>query len=200
MTAAQPRPRPALEVVTDLPTPSGDTARAAAVIDQYAAEHQFVGSLMWLAPGAARTLLELVPATAIGRPITRWAYELIGRLAGEGKAPTPPAVLAAGRRHPARDALDPAQAPTGAQHHQLALYLFDAYAQAIAPHTAAATYAREVLEQAYRQAFAAAGVRMQRLAASAAERDELTAEFRSLRTDLAELWWRAETAATLSGA
>ena len=63
MTAAQPRPRPALEVVTDLPTPSGDTARAAAVIDQYAAEHQFVGSLMWLAPGAARTLLETTDRT-----------------------------------------------------------------------------------------------------------------------------------------
>jgi hypothetical protein len=198
MIAPQPRPRPTLEVITT-PVPGDDTVRAAAVIDQYAAEHQFVGALMWLAPAETRTLIDLVPATAIVRPVSRWAYELIGRVTGEGKAPTPPAVLTAGARYPARDALDPTQPPTPAQHHQLALYLFDAYAQAIAPHTAAPTYARDVLEQAYRQAFAAAGAHMQQLAAGGAERDDLTAEFRCLQSDLAQLWWRAEAAATLSG-
>ena len=45
-------------------------------------------------------------------------------------------VLAAGRHQAARDAIDADTPPTGSQHKQLALYLFDAYAHAVAPATA----------------------------------------------------------------
>jgi len=50
-------------------------------------------------------------------------------------------VLAAGRHQAARDAIDADTPPTGSQHKQLALYLFDAYAQAVAPATAIDNYA-----------------------------------------------------------
>ncbi|KMO69842.1 hypothetical protein [Mycolicibacterium chlorophenolicum] len=202
MTAA-PQPRTALEVVPDAdeaaaevaPDIDGDDWRAETVIDQYSAEHQLIGSLMWLTAEAAQPLLDLVPDTAIWRPRTRWAHELIRRVVDEGNTPTPPAVLAAGRRHAPSDALEHAQAPTATQHHQLALYLFDAYSQAVAPAVAAATYAREVLDEAYRRAFETCGIRMQQLATCGAAREDLTAQFAAIRDELADLWRRTETAA-----
>jgi hypothetical protein len=112
MTAAHQRR--ALEIVPDPDdTVTGPTTtdgydwRAQTVIDQYSPEHQFVGSLMWLSADTARPLLELVPDTAIWRPQTRWAYELIRRVIDSGNDPTPPTVLAAGRRHAAADAINP---------------------------------------------------------------------------------------------
>jgi hypothetical protein len=79
-------------------------------------------------------------------------------------------VLAAGRRQPATGALDPENPPTAGQYRQLALYLFDAYSQAVAPAAAIRAYAREVLEAAYRRAFDTCGIRMQQLAAGSADR------------------------------
>jgi replicative DNA helicase len=200
MTAAHQRP--ALEIVPDpddtltaTSTPDVDDWRAASVIDQYSPEHQLIGSLMWLTADAARSLLEMVPDTAIWRPQTRWAYELIRRVVAGGDTPTPPTVLAAGRRHAAGDALDPAAAPTPTQHHQLALYLYDAYSQALAPNVAAGSYAREVLDEAYRRAFDTCGIRMQQLAAEGTERADLTAQFAAIRDELADLWRRADAAA-----
>lgn len=201
MTAAHQR-RAALEIVPDpdetpvdaTPADDGDEWRAQTVIDQYSPEHQLIGSLMWLSPSTAQPLLDLVPDSAIWRPQTRWAYELIRCVVDTGNTATPPAVLAAGRRHPASDALDPDQAPTAAQHRHLALYLFDAYSQAVAP-TLAATYAREVLEEAYRRAFETCGSRMQQLASSGADREDLTAQFAAIRGELADLWRRTEAAA-----
>jgi replicative DNA helicase len=149
---------------------------------------------MWLSAEQARPLLDLVPDTAIWRPRTRWAYELIRRLVDAGTDPTPVSVLAAGRHQPARDAINPDTPPTGYRHKQLALYLFDAYAQAVAPAAAIATYAREVLDQAYRRAFSAFGIRMQQLGDAELDRDELTQEFTAIRDELADLWRRAETA------
>lgn len=202
MTAAHQR-RAALEVVPDPdesaaavePDVAGDDWRAETVIDQYSAEHQLIGSLMWLSADTAQPLLDLVPDTAIWRPTTRWAYELIRRVVDEGNTPTPPAVLAAGRRHAPSDALEPAQCPTATQHRHLALYLFDAYSQAVAPAAAAATYAREVLDEAYRRAFESCGIRMQQLATCGADRDDLTAQFAAIRDELADLWRRTEAAA-----
>jgi hypothetical protein len=190
MTAAHPL-RAALEVVTHPATADND---AQDVVDQYSAEHQLIGSLMWLSADRARSLVNLVPNTAIWRPLTRWAYELIRRVVDRGDAPTPPAVLAAGREYPARDALDAADTLTASRHRQLALYLFDAYAQAIAPDAAAATYAREVLDEAYRRTFEACGIRIQHHAASGANRDDLNAEFALIRDDLAKLWQRGQPA------
>lgn len=202
MTAAH-KPRAPLAVVTD---PDDNIAadaqadgeqqwRAQTVIDQYSAEHQFVGSLMWLTAEQARPLLDLVPDTAIWRPRTRWAYELIRRLVNADTDPTPVSVLAASRGQSARNAIDPDSAPTGGQQRQLALYLFDAYAQAVAPTAAIGGYAREVLDEAYRRAFDTCGIRMQQLAACGADRCTLTEQFTAIRDELAELWRRAEAAA-----
>lgn len=198
MTAAHQRP--ALEVVPDpdevlaTATPDVDDWRAEAIVDEYSAEHQLIGSLMWLTADAARPLLELVPDTAIWRPQSRWAYELIRRVVAAGDTPTPPTVLAAGRRHAAGDALDPTVAPTPTQHRHLARYLFDAYSQALAPTVAAQSYAREVLDEAYRRAFDTCGIRMQQLAAEGTDRDDLTAQFAAIRDELADLWRRADAA------
>jgi replicative DNA helicase len=199
MTAAQNR-RPTLEVVPDpddtATTPAvGDDWRSTTVIDQYSPEHQFVGSLLWLSAQKARPLLDLVPDTAIWRPRTRWAYELIRGLVDTGTDPTPVAVLAAGRDHAARDAVNPDTAPTANRYRQLALYLFDAYAQAVAPATAIRTYAREVLNEAYRRAFNTCGIQMQHLAASGADRAQLFDQFTAIRNELADLWRRTEAAA-----
>jgi hypothetical protein len=199
MTAAH-KPCSALEIVTD-PDDSTTAAeaehewRSQTVIDQYRPEHQFVGSLMWLRAHQARPLLDLVPDTAIWRPRTRWAYELIRALVAAGTDPTPVAVLAAGRRQAARDALDPDTPPTASRYRQLALYLFDAYAQAVAPATAIQTYAREVLNEAYRRAFDTCGIRMQQLVASGVDRAQLFDQFAAIHDELADLWRRTEAAA-----
>jgi replicative DNA helicase len=200
MTAAHQRCT-ALEIVRDpddtatTPTAGSDDWRAQTVIGQYSPEHQFVGSLMWLTAAIAQPLLELVPDTAIWRPQTRWAYELIRRVINSGNDPTPPTVLAAGRRHAAIDAINPHAAPTAHRQRQLALYLFDAYQQVIAPTTAAGDYAREVLEDAYRRGFTQAGIRMQQLGECDAQPQALTAQFITIRDELADLRRRAEAAA-----
>lgn len=203
MTAA-PR-RAALEVVPDpveattqaAATPDSDNATWSpeqTVIDQFSAEHQLVGSLMWLSTDTARALLDLVPDHAIWRPQARWACELIRRVVDTGTAPTPTAVLAAGRRHARSDALQPDQPPTAKQHGELALYLYDAYSQAVAPAVAATSYAREVLDEAYRRAFDTCGLKMQELSTSATSREELTSQFGLIRGELADLWRRCEAA------
>ena len=196
MTAAHKLSTP-LTVVADS---VGDTTdldvewRSQTVIDEYSPEHQYVGALMWLTAERARPLLELVPDNAIWRPQTRWAYELIRGLVDEGTDPTPVCVLAAGRRHSGSDALEPNEPPSADKHKRLALYLFDAYSQAIAPDASIRSYAREVLEEAYRRAFDTFGIRMQQLAASTADRDDLTEQFALIRDELAELWRRTEAA------
>jgi len=198
MTAADRPPTP-LQLV---PSPDNTTSppdghherRSQTVIDEYSPEHQFVGSLMWLTAEQARTWRDVVPDTAIWRPQTRWAYELIRRLIDTGTDPTPVSVLAAGRHQAARDAIDPDTAPSSHQHKQLTLYLFDAYAQAVAPAAAIHDYARQVLDDAYRRAFDAAGIRMQELAASGADPDRLHQQFTAIRDELADLWRRAHAA------
>lgn len=158
----------------------------------YNPEDQFVGSLMWLTALQARPVLQRVPATALWHPRSRWAYELIGRLVDAGTDPTPVSVLQAGRHHPACDALDADIPPRPNQHKQLALYLFDAYAQAIAPITAITNYAQDILSDAYRRAFDSYGLRMQQLAACpGATPDELAEQFAAIRDDLTTLWRRA---------
>lgn len=196
MTAARKLCTP-LAVLTDTAEDTADLDaewRSHTVIDEYSPEHQFVGSLMWLTAAQARPLLELVPDDAIWRPQTRWAYELIRALVDAGTDPTPVTVLAAGRRQSARHALEPNESPSAHQHKQLALYLFDAYSQAITPAASIRSYARAVLEEAYRRAFDTFGIRMQQLAACGADRDDLTEQFAKIRDELAELWRRAEAA------
>jgi replicative DNA helicase len=200
MTAAHRRH---LELVddttgTDQLTEATDGDAVEPINQQWNAEDQFIGALLWLRREHALHLLDLVPNSAIWQPVARWAYELIQHVITEDSDPTPVAVLAAGRHRSAHDAVDAGQPPSARQHHQLALYLFDAYAQVLAPHAAADTYAREVLDAAYRRAFDICGIRMQELAASGADRADLTDQFGAIRDELADLWRRAEAAAPQS--
>ena len=81
MSAAAQRRTP-LELVPDAAAPPEDNGwltepvqdqdldwRATSVIDQWTPEHQLIGALMWLTAEQARPILELVPDTAIWRPM-----------------------------------------------------------------------------------------------------------------------------------
>lgn len=196
--------RPALELVTEDPTPPHLTAVASAteddwreqsVIEQWDAEHQLVGALMWLTADKARPLLELVPDSAIFRPHTRWAYELIRRTVDAGQNPNPVIVLDAGRRYSGSDALNPEQPPRSSEHRRLALYLFEVYQSAVAPTDTVGTYASMVLDEAYRRAFTLCGLRMQQLGETGADRADLNDQFIAIRDELADLRRRADKAA-----
>lgn len=173
---------------------SVDEWRGETVAAQWDPENQLVGALMWLPAGKARVILELVPDSAIWRPMTRWAYETIRRVVDAGRDPDPVTVLAYARQRSGTQALRPNQAPTPGQHHRIALYLADLYTRTVSA-AAAASYAREVLDEAYRRAFRAQGIRMQQLAECGADRADLTEQFAAIRDELADLWRRAEAAA-----
>ena len=93
---APPAPRTALQLVpepddtewlTVQASATGDPAaaeseswQATTVLNQWAAEHQLIGAMMWLTADQARPILELVPDTAIWQPMRQWAYETIRAL------------------------------------------------------------------------------------------------------------------------
>lgn len=174
-----------------------DAFLAESVVQQWQPEHQFIGALLYLSVDEARPLLDLVPDTAIAKPVARWAYELIRRLVDDEEKPDPVSVLAAGKRHSARNALCPDQPPTDKRLKQLALYLVDAYTQNISA-ALASSLARQVLDDAYRRAFGTLGQRMQQLAEADIDRGELTDQFGLIREELADLWRRGEAAAKLA--
>jgi replicative DNA helicase len=190
MSAARAR----LDVV-HAPDQPADHWAADTLTSQWQPAHQLTGALMWLPAAAARPILDMVPDDAIARPLTRWAYEVIRTVVDAGDDPTPPVVLAAAKHQPARDALQADQPPTGQQLRRIALYLYDAYSQTVSPEAAAATYAREVLHDAYRRAFLACGIRMEQLGECGADRADLTTQFTRIKDELADLWRRCETAA-----
>lgn len=150
---------------------------------------------MWLPAARVRTILELVPDTAFERPRARWACQLIRSLVDAGHDPDPVAVLDLARTQPSAFALRPSQPPNAHQIKGLAIYLFDAYQHAIAPRECAGRYARDVLDDAYRNAFRDHGLRMQELAECDVERELLTRLFTDTRDGLADLRRRAEAAA-----
>jgi replicative DNA helicase len=208
---ASPAPRTALQLV---PEPDdtewltadasaiGDPAaaeseswEATAVLNQWAAEHQLIGAMMWLTADQARPILELVPNTAIGQPMRQWVYETIRALVADGRDPNPVVVLAAARQRSWSRSGGADQPPTAVRHHRLAVYLAAAYTQVLSPSAAAGDYAREVLDEAYRRAFRDNGIRMQQLGGCGAERELITERFAALRDELADLWRRAEAAA-----
>lgn len=164
-------------------------------VEQWTAENQFVGALMWLPASRVRQLLDLVPATAVFHPQARWAYELIRASVDDNRDPRPEAIFKAGRTQASSEALKPGQPPSPTAQRSLALYLFEAYRAAIAPTVTVDTYAAEVLEDAYRRAFALCGIRMQQLAESGAARTDLTEQFIAIRDELADLRRRADKAA-----
>jgi replicative DNA helicase len=160
-------------------------------IRQFAAEHQYVGALLYLSTEQASPLLELVPDTAINRPVTRWAYELIRFLVEQDRPADPVSVLAAGRNRAAAQALDPRSVPSARQLHELAMYLADAYTESIGS-AFADRFARQVLDDAYRRRFATLGQRMQQLAETGTERAELAKQFDTIREQLTDLWLQCE--------
>lgn len=201
MTAAIQRP--ALHLVDDThdttslasDTDNYDECHAETVLTQWNPENQLIGSLMWLTAAQARPLLQAVPGNAIWHPTARWVYEIITTLVDGGQDPNPVAIMAAARTQPYSQALQPDQHPTAPQIKTVALYVFDAYRHAMTPDVAAGTYARDVLEEAYRRGFTQAGLRMQQLGETNAEPEALTAQFIAIRNELAELRRRAEATA-----
>jgi len=163
-----------------------DDWRAQTVIKQWAPEHQLIGALMHLTALQAKPILETVPDTAIWRPITRWAYELIRSLVDAGCNPDPVLVLRRANTQSAADAAHPNQYVTPCRHHELAVYLADAYTQVVDPR-GAGRYAREVLEDAYRRAVHEHGTRMAQLAESGAETARIRKEAAKL-AHLVEQW------------
>lgn len=175
---------------------TSDDWRAEAIVQQWEPEHQLIGALLWLTATQALPIVRAVPDSVIWRPRARWAYEIIRELVEDGTDPNPTVVLAAARtKSNSETLLRPGQPPTAHQVKELSLFLFDAYQQAIAPKTAAADYAREVLDEAYRRGFTQAGIRMQQLGESGAESEALTAQFNATCDELADLRRRAEAAA-----
>lgn len=176
--------------------PTTDAENTVTGDSPWAPEHQLVGALMWLTADAARAIVDLVPSCAVEQPITRWAYETIAALVAEGRNPDPVLVLATARRQPCSIAADPSAPPSARRHHQLAVYLGRAYTETVSADNAAG-YAREVLELAYRRAFAVCGERMQALAEATGDRTELTEQFAAVREELLRWWRRAEAATDL---
>jgi hypothetical protein len=123
-----------------------DGWRAETVITQWDLELQLVGALMHLPAGKAAPILNLVPDTAIRRPMTRWAVELIRSLVDEGRDPDPVTVLHRAKHQPAAQALHPDQPPTAEQHHGLAVHLASLYTHTVSP-DAATSPARDVPRQ-----------------------------------------------------
>lgn len=167
--------------------------RADSVIERWAPEHQLIGALLWLSADRARPILEVVPDTAIWRPLAQWAYQIIGALVADGRDPNPVIVLSTAARHGWHQ--DGDQPPTPARHHQLALYLSAAYTNAVSPAVAAGDHARQVLDAAFARAFRDNGIRMQQLGESSADRCDLATQFTRIRDDLTDLWRRCEIAA-----
>jgi replicative DNA helicase len=151
----------------DSPACGGDS-RAQAVMEQWAPEHQLIGALMHLPARQAKPILDAVPGSAIWRPITRWAYELIRALVDAGRDPDPVFVLRRASTQSPSDALYPKQPLTPCRQHELAVYLADTYTRVLEPHSAA-SYAREVLDDAYRRAVREHGKRLAHLAEVGAE-------------------------------
>jgi replicative DNA helicase len=163
-----------------------ERGRAESLARQWDPEHQLIGALMHLDASRVAPILDLVPDRAIHDPMARWGYEIIGALVDAGHDPDPVAVLATGSRQPAREALNPEATPTPRQHHRLALYLADAYTSTVSP-TLALSYAREVLEAAYRRSFRAHGMAMVCLADAGADHATLSQHLGAARDELTDL-------------
>jgi hypothetical protein len=154
------------------------------------AQRQYVGSLMTQPAGAAAALLALVPDDAIADPLTRWIYELIRAVVGEGRDPHPVCVLHRARSQPAAQALYPEDPPRPRDVHRLTMALTELYTGVIAA-DAIAECARDVLDEAYRSAYHRAGVRMAQLAETRTEVGELGVELAAVCTKLVDLRRRA---------
>ncbi|MEX3648154.1 helicase DnaB [Mycolicibacterium porcinum] len=164
-------------------------------------EDQLIGALLHMSGQAASEILVMVPTDAIQHPVARWAYELITTLVlGQRGEPDPTLVLTLARSQPpAIDANTAAHLTTTALRPNvlgdLGNYLANAYTHA---HSVSQVreYARLVLDDAFRRTAGIWGARLQALADSYADREEITAAITDImRGELRDLWQRAERAA-----
>lgn len=163
------------------------------------AQHHYVGALLSHRAASATRLLAIVPDGAIGDPLTRWTHELIRSLVADGRDPHPVAVLHRAKTQPASRALHPDAAPTARELHRLTLHLTELYTSGIAP-GAIVECAQDVLDDAYRTAFRAAGARMQHLAETRTDTVELGVELIAICTELVDLRRRATACAAARSA
>ena len=167
------------------------------VAQRFNPEAQFVGALLWLAADRARPILGLVQDRDIEHPLTRWALELIRTLVDAGQDPNPVLVIRTAEKQPAADyaayyeTREWTPGGQGSRYHQLTLHIADAYDHVIGYDTAVLTYAREVLDDAYRRAIRVHGIRMQQMAEAMSDREDLTEYITELmRGDLRDIWLR----------
>lgn len=188
MTQSSQRPPLALVAPPDDVTASSGR-RGERIARQWNPEAQFVGALMYLSASDAVPIVKWVPDKAIWLPDNRWAMEIIRHLVAHNLDPDPVTVLQTAR---SRGPTEAGPAPVSPRrHHKFAVHLADLYTQTVAP-VLAWQYAREVLEEAFRRAVGAHGARLAELAEKGVPCDELAHGVAAMRTELAELWRRAE--------
>ncbi|WP_454793780.1 hypothetical protein [Mycolicibacterium lutetiense] len=163
-------------------------------------EDQLIGALLHMYGPAAAEILTMVPTTAIQHPVARWAYELITTLVLDHRRdPDPTLVLTLARSQPpAADANTPVELTTMVIRPNvlgdLGNYLANAYTHAHSVNQVR-EYARLVLDDAFRRTAGIWGARLQALADSYADREEITAAITDImRGELRDLWQRAECA------
>lgn len=163
--------------------------RGERIAQQWNPEAQLVGALMYLSAADAAPIMEWVPDKAIWLPDNRWAMEIIRLLAAHNVDPDPVTVLHTARSHGPSEAGPALVSPR--RHHKFAVHLADLYTQTVAP-VLARQYAREVLEDTFRRAVGDYCARLAELAEKGTPRDELAHGVAAMRTELADLWRRAE--------
>jgi hypothetical protein len=170
-------------------------------------ESQFIGALMWLTTDRARPILDLVRDSDIERPLNRWAVELIRSLVDAGENPNPVLVVrAAMKQGPADYAAsyetrEWSPGGQGGRYHQLTLHLAAVYDHVVGYDAGILCYAREVLDDSYRRAIRFHGTRMQQMAETMADREDLTDYVTQLmRGDLRDIWMRTTKLGQLASA
>jgi hypothetical protein len=161
-------------------------------------ETQFLGALMWLTADRARPILELVRDSDIEGPLNRWALELIRALIDADQNPNPVLVVRGAVKQapadyaPAYETCEWSPGDQGAsRYHQLALHIAAAYDHVVGYDAGVLSYAREVLDDSYRRAIRAHGIRMQQMAEAMSDREDLTDYVTQLmRGDLRDIWMR----------
>jgi hypothetical protein len=170
---------------------------AETIAQRWDPESQFIGALMWLTADRARPILELVRDSDIERPLNRWAVELIRSLVDADQNPYPVLVVRAAMKQAPADYAAPYETREwnpgghGGRYHQLTLHLAAAYDHVVGYDAGVLSYAREVLDDSYRRAIRFHGTRMQQMAETMADREDLTDYVTQLmRGDLRDIWIR----------
>ena len=133
----------------------------------------------------------------VAHPLNRWALELIRSLVEAGQDPNPVLVARAAMKQAPADyaasyeTREWSPGSQGGRYHQLTLHLAAAYDHVVGYEAGVLSYAREVLDDSYRRAIRFHGTRMQQMADTMADREDLTEYITELmRGDLRDIWMR----------